>query len=294
MTTLIVGCGYLGRRVGRRLARRGERVWGTTRTASRTAELAAEGIEPVIVDVVRPETLGNLPSADRVLYCVGFDRAAGLPMRTVYVDGLRHALEQFADRAGRLVYASSTGVYGQDDGGWVVEDSPTVPRHESGQVVLEAEGVVRAIHPGGIIVRFAGLYGPRRIPRRDSLCRGEPIAGDPKRFVNLIHIDDAAEAAIAALDLGAAGRLYLACDDRPVERGEYAAAVADCLGAPPPRFQAPEPGSPEARREESNKRIANRRMKAELGVALAYPDITTGIPAALRAEAITSDSRPVS
>jgi nucleoside-diphosphate-sugar epimerase len=288
MSTLIVGCGDLGRRVGRLLSGRGERVFGTTRTPGRAAELAAGGVEPILADVLDPDSLAGLPVVDRVVYCVGYDRAAGPSLRAVYVDGLRHALGRLIDRAGLLVYAGSTGVYGQDDGGWVDEDSPTEPRHDAGRVGRDAEGVLREVAGGRglptVLLRFSGLYGPGRIIRRAALERGEPIVGDPSRFLNLIHVDDAAAAAVAALDRAPSGRTFLVSDDRPVERRAYYTLVAELVGAPAPRFVPPAPGAPEARREEANRRVSNRRMTAELGVALMYPDITTGIPAALAAE----------
>ncbi len=285
ITTLIVGCGYLGQRVGRILSDRGERVYGTTRKAERTEELAASGIVAVVADVLDPDSLAAFPEADRVLYCVGFDRSAGVPIRTVYVDGLRHALGRLIDRAGKLVYVGSTGVYGQDDGGWVDEDSPAHPRTESGRACLEAETVVQGYKAEGelpsAVVRFSGLYGPGRIMRRESLLRGEPIVGDPTKYLNLIHIEDAAAAAVAALDRGKAGALYLASDDRPAPRSEFYALAAESLHAPPPRFEPPAPGSPAAGREESNKRVSNRRIRVELGLTLRYPDIRSGVPAAL-------------
>lgn len=281
-TTLIVGCGYLGRRVGRLLHDRGGRVLGTVRTEARAAELPDWGVEPILADVLDPSSIA-LPPADRVLYCVGFDRKAGVPMRSVYVDGLRNVLNRLGDVPGRFVYASSTGVYGQDDGGWVDEDSPAGPRHEAGRVCLEGEQAARAWGPA-IVLRLSGLYGPGRVLRKACLERGEPIAGDPRKFLNVIHIDDAATAAVAALDGGEPGRTYLVSDDRPVERAEYYGLVAESLGVPPPKFVMPDPGSPEATREESNKRASNRRMREELRVVLAYPDIATGIPAALAAE----------
>jgi nucleoside-diphosphate-sugar epimerase len=286
-TTLIVGCGYLGLRVGRLLKDRGDRVFGTTRKAARDAELSGWGVEAVLADVLDPESLDKLPQADRALYCVGFDRSAGVPIREVYVDGLRHALGRLVDRVPRLVYVGSTGVYGQDDGGWVDEDSPVDPRIESGRACLEAESVVRSYErEGGLastIVRFSGLYGPGRIMRREAILRGDPIAGDPGKWLNLIHIDDTAAVAVAALDRGHAGSLYLASDDRPVTRSEFYSLAAESLQAPAPRFETPRPGSPEAAREESNKRISNRRMRTELGVNLIHPDVRTGVPAAIAA-----------
>jgi nucleoside-diphosphate-sugar epimerase len=290
-TTLIVGCGYLGRRVGRLLSDRGERVVGTTRRADRAAELAAWGVEAVVADVLDPDSMAHLPAADRALYCVGFDRSAGSSIRSVYVDGLRHALGRLRGRVGKLVHVSSTGVYGRDDGGWVVEDSPVDPRSESGRACLEAEGVVRSQDvdgaPPATILRYSGLYGPGRILRREALLRGEPIAGDPGKYLNLIHIDDAAAAAVVALDRGSPGGLYLASDDRPAPRSEFYALAAESLGAPAPRFEPHRPGSPGAGRDESNKRVSNRRIRAELGLRLIHPDITSGVPAAIAAGGVS-------
>jgi nucleoside-diphosphate-sugar epimerase len=283
--TLIVGCGYLGERVARLLVDRGDRVFGTTRSLGRAIELSRLGIEAVVADVMVPDSLARLPEVDRVLYCVGFDRSKGVPIRAVYVDGLRHALGHLVDRAGLLVLASSTGVYGQEDGGLVDEDSPTEPRTESGRACLEAEAVVRSYELlPSTILRFSGLYGPGRIMRREALLKGEPIAGDPDKYLNLIHIDDAARVAIAALDRAGSGSLFLASDDRPVTRREFYGLAAESLGAPAPRFEPPAVDSPKSGRDESNKRVSNARMRAELAVELAYPDIASGVPAALRAE----------
>ncbi len=294
MTTLILGCGYLGRRVGHLLSQRGETVYGSVRSPQRASELSAWGIEPVIANVLDPGSLVALPPADRVLYCVGFDRRAGIPMRTVYVEGLRNVLANVPPGLNRLVYAGSTGVYGQDDGGWVDEQSPTEPIHESGRVCLEAEDLLREVASrrdlSAVVVRFSGLYGPDRIIRRTSIERSEPIPGDPRKWLNLIHIDDAAQAAVAALDQTAPGPIYLASDDRPLPRQEYYALVARALGAPEPRFEPPSPGSPEANREGGNKRISNRRLKEELGVSLRYPDVQTGLTATLARSADRSVS----
>jgi nucleoside-diphosphate-sugar epimerase len=274
VTTLIVGCGYLGQRLGARLVEEVGRVYGTVRSPARAAEIAGIGIEPVIADVLRPETLSRLPEAERVFYAVGFDRAAGAALREVYFEGLRNVLDRLPPPVRRFVYASSTGVYGQTGGEWVDEASTTAPEHESGRVVLEAEGLVRAWafarrDASAVILRFAGLYGPGRIVRRALLERGEPIPGDPEKFLNLVHVDDAARAAVAALDAEAPASVYL-----------YSVA-ARVIGAPEPRFEAPRPGSVEAARDATSKRVANRLMTTELGVVLAYPEITTGLVAAL-------------
>ena len=287
-SVLILGAGYLGRRVGRRLLDRGVRVFGTTRSAGRAAELAALGIEPVLADVLDPGSLERLPAADRVVYDVGFDRTQGASMRSVYVDGLRATLDRLPGPIRRFVYVGSTGVYGQEDGDWVDEGSPTEPRHESGRVCLEAE---RALWESAglrevpaIVLRLAGLYGPGRIVGATALRRGEPISGLPDKFLNWIQVDDAAGACLAALDRGEAGRVYLAADDRPIARLEYYRLLAGLLGVAAPRFEPLAPGSDTGRRSDANRKVRNRRIRAELGVAWNYPDIRTGLPAALEAE----------
>lgn len=290
MSTLIVGCGYLGERVGEALSRRGERIFGTVRSASRAAEVERLGIEPVIADVLDLGSLSALPEAGRVFYSVGFDRTSGPTMRSVYIDGLQNVLDRLSRQASRFVYASSTGVYGQTAGEWVDEESPAAPAHESGKICLEAEGRIRAWANSGdgsvraIILRFAGLYGPGRVVRRSTVERGEPISGDPSKYLNLIHIDDAAEAAIAALETSASASLYVIADDRPVTRREYYSYIAGLLGAPEPRFEVPRPGTPEEGRDLTNKRVRNRQMREVLGVKLRHPDITTGLRAALSLE----------
>jgi nucleoside-diphosphate-sugar epimerase len=286
VSTLIIGCGYLGQRLGRLLRQDGGRVFGTVRSAERASEIAGLGIEPVIADVLQPDSFRGLPRADRVFYCVGFDRSAGAAMRAVYVDGLQNVLENLPPSVGRIVYASSTGVYGQAGGEWVDEDSPTCPLHESGKVCLEAEGRVRvwaeSRSVSAVVLRFAGLYGPGRIVRRTILEQGEPIPGDPDKFLNMVHIEDAARVSAVALDADEPEPIYVVGDDRPVTRREYYSEAARALAAPEPRFAPPPAGSPEAARDATNKRVANLRMKRGLGITLLYPDITTGLPEALR------------
>ncbi len=287
--TLIFGCGYLGRRVGRLLVERGEQVYGTTRGPGKADGLAAMGISPVIADVMEPGSLGHLPAVDRVLYCVGFDRKAGRSIRQVYVDGFRNFLDALSERQPGcpIVYASSTGVYGGNDGGWVDETSPADPQTESGRACFEAEELLLdrsdAQQLSAIVLRYAGLYGPSRIMRQESLQRGEPVVGSPDKFLNFIQIDDAAAITVRALDdVETDGRnLFLISDGHPVTRTEFYGVTAELLGAPPPRFESPAPGSPEAKREESNKRIDNRKLLDRWGNILRYPDIRAGLAASL-------------
>jgi nucleoside-diphosphate-sugar epimerase len=287
VTTLVIGCGYLGERLGTQFRQKGECVLGTVRSPGRAAAIAALGIKPVIANVLEPASLRLLPDAERVFYCVGFDRSAGSTMRSVYVDGLCNVLKALPRSVERLVYASSTGVYGQTGGEWVDESSPAEAAYESGRVCLEAEQVVQnwasanEASAGAVILRFAGLYGPGRVVRRSILERGEPIPGDPQKYLNLIHVEDAARAAAAALEAGQPDPVYIVADDRPVTREEYYTRAASLLGASAPIFAPPQPGSAEAARDATNKRLSNGRIKRSLGVSFLYPDITTGLLNAL-------------
>lgn len=277
MTTLIVGCGYLGTRVGRALAERGETVIGTTRSPQRAMELERLGIRPLIADLLAPGPAA-WPVCDRFLFCVAPGRGPGASPRGVYVDGLRSLLIHLPGRP-RGVLVSTTGVYHQDDGSRVDETSPAEPTSESGRANLEAEAILLASPGRGhAVLRLAGLYGPGRILRREAIERGAPIVGDPDHILNLIHLDDAARFAIALLDRDDPPHaLYLASDDRPAPRRSFYEAVARRLNAPPPRF---EPGAT-SRRDLSNKRIDSRRIKRELALACLYPDFEAGLDASL-------------
>ncbi len=264
---LIIGCGYLGRRLASRCRAEGRRVFATTRRAERAKEFCADGLEPVVCDVTDLTSLGRLPAAETVVYCVGLDRSAGLSMRAVYVDGLRNVLSRLrAPR--RLLYVSSTSVYGQSGGEEVDETSATEPAEESGRIVLEAESVLRSVCPEAVVLRFAGIYGPGRLLRERAIRAGEPMTGDPDVWLNLIHVDDGVEALLAAEQRALPGSVFNVCDDRPVRRRAFYTLLAEQLNAPPPRFLHSPTSLPEA----ANRRVVNRRLRQELGVSLRYPD----------------------
>ena len=272
---LVIGCGYLGRRVAARWRAAGRRVFATTRSPHRAAEFQHLGLEPILCDVLDPDSLLALPEVQDVVYCVGLDRAAGYDMRAVYVDGLANVLTALADGPGRFVYVGSTGVYAQTDGGDVDETAATEPAAASGRVVLGAERLLRQRRPDAVILRFAGIYGPGRLIRAKAVRAGEPLSGDPEQWLNLIHVEDGAAAVLAAVARGRDGAVYNVCDDRPVRRIEFYTEMAEVLGAPPPWFV---PATEESA-DRVNRRIVNRRMREELGVVLRYPSYEEGLAA---------------
>jgi nucleoside-diphosphate-sugar epimerase len=284
MRVLVVGCGYLGARVARRLVAEGHDVAATTRSPERAAALASiPGVSAHLADLLDAGSLRGLPAADAMLVCVGFDRRQAASRREVHVEGLARLLEERS--GGPVVYTSSTSVYGQDDGGWVDEGSATEPRTESGRVLLEAEGLIRGLGGRGVVLRLAGIYGPGRLIRREAVERGEPIAAEPDRTLNLIHVDDAARAAVAALtrdpSLGPLPPVVNVCDDAPGPRRVYYETAARLLGAPAPRFVAPAGPS---RNDDADRRVSNRLLKATFLPDLFHPDSASGLAASLAEE----------
>lgn len=286
MGKLIFGCGYLGIRVARRWRDAGHEVFVVTRNAERAKQFAAEGLRPIVADVLRPETLAELPACDTALYAIGYDRGAGATIHDVYAGGLQAVLDRLSDETAKVIYISSTGVYGQSGGETVDEESATEPMREGGRACLAAEKVLAAhrLAGRGIVLRLAGLYGPGRVPLADDIHRARPIAAPKQGLLNLIHVDDAASAVLAADERAEPPRTYVVSDGHPVERGEYYQELARLLGAPAPAFAPPSPGSPASRRAAADKRVNNARMLRELGVELAYPNYRLALAAIVSAQ----------
>jgi nucleoside-diphosphate-sugar epimerase len=285
---LIVGCGYLGRRVAARWLAQGHRVFGTTRSEGRAAELRQLGVEPVLCDVLDRSSLENLPNVLDVLYCVSITRNPGRSMKSVYVEGLDSFLTWFLTQrsdALHITYVSSTSVYGQVGGELVDESAITSVAEEPGSILVETEERLRnsfSTMTGSFrILRFAGIYGPGRLIRRQAIESGEPIVGDADKWLNLIQVEDGAAAVVAACERGQSSAVYNVCDDHPVRRRDFYREMTRLLNAPEPRFVAPEPGAPLPPHERANRRIVNRRMREELGVTLRYPSYVEGLRASI-------------
>jgi nucleoside-diphosphate-sugar epimerase len=289
MNKLIFGCGYLGERVAKRWRAAGHDVVVVTRNPEKARRFENDGYGAIVADVTRAESLNNLPLAETVLFAVGYDRSAGgdgLPIQDVYAGGVKNVLAALRNDTGRFIYISTTGVYGPASGEWIDEATPPDPRRDGGRASLTAEQALAA-HPlgvRGIILRLAGIYGPGRVPFTDELLAGEPIPARGSGYINLIHVEDAAEVVVAAGDSELAGigpRIYCVSDGQPTQRGTMYSEVARLVGAPPPIFVEPDANSRRATRAENSRRIANERMVAELRVTLAYPDYRSGLAAIL-------------
>jgi len=282
MKCLIVGCGYVGLPLGGELVRLGHEVFGVRRHAPGENELMAAGIQPLIADVTRPETLAKLPLGfDWVVNCVASRGGNAEDYRRIYLEGTRHLLKWLA--AGppqKFVYTGSTSVYAQTDGSWVNETSPTEPMVEAARVLLETEGRLLAAVADrkvpAVIVRVAGIYGPDRGHWfRQFLKNENRIEGDGMRFLNMIHRDDVVGCIIAALKHGQPGEIYNAVDDEPVSQLDFFQWLAEELGKDLPPL-APENSGENRKRGVTNKRVSNRKLKTELGYEFKYPDFRRG------------------
>jgi nucleoside-diphosphate-sugar epimerase len=286
MPRLIVGCGYLGLRVAQRWLDAGDEVYAVTRSAERAGKLQQLGLWPVVADVLSDdiESLADLPPMETMLYAVGFDRTAGRTIDEVYVEGLRNVLDAISSETGRIIYVSSTGVYGDNDGDWVDEETPCHPIRAGGKACLAAEQLLMGhrLSDKAIVLRMAGIYGPGRIPRVEQILAGEVIPAPAEGFLNLIHVDDASRVVLAAEKRATPPRTYVVSDGHPCPRRDYFVELARLLNAPAPRFEEPAPEMPVAQRALADKRVRNARMAAELTLDLIYPTYRDGLAAIVR------------
>ncbi|NNJ25359.1 SDR family oxidoreductase [Alienimonas chondri] len=281
-TRLVIGCGYLGRRVAAVWAEQGHRVVCLTRSPATAAEFATRGWEAVIGDVTDPASLAALPTPDVVLHAVGYDRTADETREEVAAQGAENVLNSPAGGAGRYVYISTTGVYGQSDGGWVDENSPTEPDSDGGRANLAAERAILAHFENrpsaaAVILRPSGIYGPGRVIRSAEQVRsGEPVRGQAEAWLNLVHVADLAGAVSLAAESPSPSARYLVSDDRPLTRREYYSLLAERFGGPPPTFT----GSG-GRVDGLGKRCRNDRVKNDLHWSPRYPTAAEGLADAL-------------
>ncbi|MHB8971151.1 MAG: SDR family oxidoreductase [Pirellulaceae bacterium] len=285
MRRLIAGCGYLGSRAARLWQAGGDEVYVLTRSESRARHFHEQGWHPMVGDVTCPESLPPLPQVDTLLWSVGYERATGQLIHTVYVDGLRNLLGVLPDSVSRVIYISSTGVYGQADGTWVDEATECRPTRAGGQACLAAEQLLlqSAWATRTLLLRLAGIYGPQRLPRLQQLRSGESLNTAPRGLLNLIHVDDAAQVVRQVADQALAlPRVFLIADGQPVLRGTFYTEVARLWGTPAANFGASPSDVAASSRSGSHKRVSNQRMQAELGIRLQYPSYLEGLAAIAR------------
>ncbi len=266
-------------------------VIGYGDVAHRTAALLPEGVEVRAVsrkrgiDLDRPETLSPLAGwADAVLHCAPPPNTGTTDPRTAT---LLSCLEAGGILPSRLVYISTSGVYGDCGGALVDETRPVNPQTPRAVRRVDAERQLLAWGERKVIpvllLRAPGIYASDRLPV-DRLTQGTPVLADHDDvYTNHIHADDLAAIALAALDPAAPAGIYNASDDTHMKMGEYFDLVAARLDLPkPPRVSRADVGKsiPAMMRSfmGESRRLVNTKMKEQLGVKLAYPTVYEGVP----------------
>lgn len=265
---LVAGCGYVGSELARRLVGAGHDVWGLRRTPRELPD----GVRPLAGDVTDPSTLALPDGVEALVYAVSPGQRDEAAYRAVYVDGLDHVLAAVGAPVRRLLFVSSTAVYGQIDGSIVDEDSPTEPASFSGHVLLQGEA--RAHAADGTVLRLAGIYGPGRTRLIDEVRAGTATYPPGDVHTNRIHRDDCAGALAHLLTLDRPAPVYIGVDDDPAPRREVLTWLAERLGAPAPRE------APDRRTRGGDKRCSNARLRAS-GYDLVHPSYRDGYAAML-------------
>lgn len=271
------GLGFSALTLARRLKAQGFAVAGTCRGEAKAAALRGEGVEAHVFNDVHPLDPSALVGATHLLLSVPPD-GEGDPVFRAYGGELARLGLRWAG------YLSTTGVYGDRGGDWVDETSPLTPTTERGKRRLLAERQWATLGLPLHIFRLAGIYGPGRNQLRTVADGTAKRIVKPGQVFSRIHVDDIAAVLAASMAKPHAGAAYNVCDDEPAPPQDVVAFAAELLGRTPPPDIAFEDAdlSPMARSfYEDSKRVSNRRLREELGVALRYPTYREGLRALL-------------
>ena len=273
---LLAGCGDLGERVARRLLARGDTVFALRR---HPPAHAVDGVTWLAGDMTQPSRLPSLPPGITQLVHLPTPGARdATAYRAVFVDGLRHVIAALdAVALKRVLFVSSTAVYGEAGGAWVDEETPPDPPGFNGAVLWEAERWLAAQPFTGIALRLAGLYGPGRLQLIERLRAG--AASVPRaqtHWANRLHVEDAAAAIAHLLALSDPQALYIGVDDTPLPIDVLYDHLAMLAGAPRPA-EGPAPTGI------GSKRLSNARLRAS-GWVPRWPDARDGYAALLAGE----------
>jgi nucleoside-diphosphate-sugar epimerase len=275
---LIIGCGDIGLRVAKQLCRN-YRVFALTSQQSRFSELRGLGITPILGDLDKPETLWRLSGlAETVIHLAPPQNIGHRDSRT---RNLTRILAQGPASLSRLIYVSTTGVYGDHKGGRVSEITPVNPQSERAKRRVDAERVLRLWGPANgvavTILRVPGIYAANRLPVDRLQTRTPALIPDEDAYSNHIQSDDLARLVCAAVYHGKPQRIINTCDGSETKMGDYFDEVADAFGLErPARMPAAElqkivsPMLWSFMRE--SRRVTNTRLP-ELKTPLRYPSV---------------------
>jgi nucleoside-diphosphate-sugar epimerase len=278
MTILLAGCGDLGTEAGLMFAAAGHRVVGWRRSPSKLPQ----EVEGVAADLSSPDLPPIPADTTAVVVAVAADSPTEAAYRAAYVDGLSHvldALQRDSVIPRRVLFVSSTAVYGDAGGGWVDESTTTAPGSFSGHTILEAETLLSDRLSGtsstAVVLRLGGIYGPGRTRLIDQVRTGSAVVPEVPRYTNRIHRDDAAAAIVQLCTMAdEPSPVYLGVDNDPAELGDVLRFLAAELG-----LEVPPTGDAGDSRG-GNKRCSNALLRST-GYSFRYPTFREGYRAIL-------------
>lgn len=269
MRALILGCGDLGNRIGENLLQQDHLVYGARRSLQRLAP----GIQPLAWTL--PNDAPELPPLDYIIYTLAADGFTPDAYRLAYLEGVEtliSSLKRQKVSPKRIFFISSTGVFAQENGEEVDENSATEPLDFSGQLLLQGEEALYQSPWPVTVLRFSGIYGPGRERMLRQVRAGEYPAATPLKFSNRIHIEDGARALIHLMELDNLGvrlqELYLVSDCEPAPLQEVTGWLAHQMGLRvKPGKSVPQRGG--------HKRINSQRLR-DSGFQFRYPSYREG------------------
>ena len=283
---LFLGYGFCAETLVPHLQARGFALSATCRDGQKAVRLKEQGINPILLDGMAVDTAA-LAGVTHVLVSAP-PTQEGDPLLPLFDAALR-AHGRAIDWLG---YLSTTGVYGDHAGAWIDEDTLAGALGARGQRRVAAEQAWLALGAaadiGVHLFRLAGIYGPYRNQLTAVKNGTARRINKPGQVFSRIHVDDIAQVLMASIARPQAGRAYSLCDDEPAPPQDVVAFAAQLLGLEPPPlvdFERAELSDMARSFYSENKRIANARIKAELGVTLAYPDYRVGLTALFEAGA---------
>jgi nucleoside-diphosphate-sugar epimerase len=281
-SVLIAGCGDIGSRLATRLLDSDWQVYGLRRSIDRLPA----GVIGVAGDLFGAQCPAQWPTGqiDYLVYSAAATDHDEAGYQAAYVDGLKHTLnwlEQNGQRPKRLLFVSSSSVFGQKDGEWVDETSPAQASNYSGRIMLDAEQVALNSALAASVVRLTGIYGPGREWMLGQVRKGYRVAVDPPLYGNRIHADDAAGLLAFLLEADREGKtlddIYIGVDNAPVPLAEVVGWLRERLGVT-------EWAEETSTRRAGSKRCSNARAKA-LGWEPRYSSYREGYAAILDGKA---------
>jgi nucleoside-diphosphate-sugar epimerase len=280
---LIVGCGDIGVRVARLEKQTGRKVFGLVRSEEGADRLLGHGIEPVMGTLDDLTSLSDLPSAGKLVYYFAPPTGGG-PFDS--------RMRSFCQAVGvgqmpaKVVYMSTSGVYGDCGGEWVTEETPLNPQTSRAQRRVDAEATLQKWGQEHsvpvVILRVTGIYGPGRLPLA-RIQQGHPVLREEESPpTNRIHADDLAIVCLKAAEKAADGDIFNVSDGQPGTMTQYFNLVSELLDLP----TLPQVDMEEAKRVMNpmmlsylteTRRMDNRKMIDQLGVTLKYPNLAAGL-----------------